>query len=116
MESDKEIIGASAVQADNSAGLFLCSLVFFAGTFTVAVTLGIVCDDISNLVSTVRNGNYQIVEKGHMVILNCNARLRPVLSQVHIHNGPASTSVLPDCSGFKGTRKLSMSNCGSGRS
>ena len=74
--------GASAVKADNAAGRLVCSLVFFAGTFTVAVTLGIVCDDISHLVSTVRNGNYQIIEKQHMVILNCNERLRPILNQV----------------------------------
>ena len=77
-----DVTGASAVEADNSAGLFLCSLIFFAGTFTVAVTLGIICKDVSTAVDTVRNGNYQIIEEGHMVILNINERLRPVLSQV----------------------------------
>ena len=77
-----DVTGASAVEADNSAGVFLCSLIFFAGTFTVAVTLGIICNDVSTAVDTVRNGNYQIIEEGHMVILNINERLRPVLSQV----------------------------------
>ena len=108
-----EITGASAVTAENGFGLFLCSAVFFAGTFTVAVTLGFVCDDISSLVATVRNGNYQIVESGHMVILNVNERLRPVLNQakhIALITVFANVSLFIDSRGIKGTRQFSMSN------
>lgn len=74
--------GADAVEVDNALALFIANLIFFAGMFTVAVTLGIVCDDISNFVSHVRHGNYQVVEKRHCVILNVNPLLGPVLRQV----------------------------------
>ena len=72
------------MQDDSPHVLFIGNLIFFAGMFTVAVTLGIVCDDISNFVSDVRHGNYQMVEDGHTVILNVNRLLGPVLHQVMI--------------------------------
>ena len=77
--------GADAVEMNNPVALFICNLIFVAGMLTVAVTLGIVCDDISNFVSEVRHGNYQMVEEGHTVILNVNRLLGPVLKQVRQH-------------------------------
>lgn len=75
-------IGADAVEHENNAALVIGNMVFIAGMMTVAVTLGIVCDDISNYVSEVRHGNYQIVERNHLVILNVNRLLGAVLRQV----------------------------------
>jgi len=70
------------VRDDNTLALFISNLVFFVGTLTVAVTLGIVCGDVSNIVQTVRNGNNQIVEQNHVVVLNINNKLRSVFRQV----------------------------------
>lgn len=72
------------VAEEHPVATFICNVIFFSGMFTVAVTLGIICDDISNTVAEVRTGNYQIVEKNHTVILNVNERLGAVLRQVRI--------------------------------
>lgn len=72
------------VAEEHPVATVICNAIFFSGMFTVAVTLGIICDDISNTVAEVRTGNYQIVEKDHTVILNVNKRLGAVLRQVRI--------------------------------
>eukprot|EP00210_Caulerpa_lentillifera_P005664 g5417.t1 len=78
-----DLPGADMVDEQHTVATIICNVIFFSGMFTVAVTLGIICDDISNTVAEVRNGNYQIVEKDHTVILNVNKRLGAVLRQIH---------------------------------
>ncbi|GMH41923.1 hypothetical protein BSKO_09842 [Bryopsis sp. KO-2023] len=79
-----DIPGADACDEKNIPSTIVANLIFMSGLLTFAVILGIVCDDISSMVQDVRLGNYQVLEEGHTVVLNCNKQLGSVLRQMAI--------------------------------
>lgn len=74
--------GADACAEENMGASVVANFIFVSGLLTFAVILGIICDDISSVVEEVRSGNYQVLEEGHTIILNCNKQLGSVLRQV----------------------------------
>jgi len=54
------------VLAENDAPSFiLVNAIFLLGTFTFAIVLGVVSDDIGNELKAIRSGNYPVLIKDH---------------------------------------------------
>ena len=52
--------------AENDAPSFiLVNAIFLLGTFTFAIVLGVVSDDIGNELKAIRSGNYPVLIKDH---------------------------------------------------
>eukprot|EP00803_Ostreobium_quekettii_P003897 evm.model.scf_1298.2 EVM.evm.TU.scf_1298.2 scf_1298:4839-10953(-) len=76
--------GGNASDENNHAATIVTNVIFLYGLLTFAVVLGVICEDISTFVTTVRNGNTDVVEEGHTVVLNVNQQLPAVLRQMSV--------------------------------
>lgn len=85
--------GADIIAEKNWRATVVTHTIFLAGTFTFAVLLGILTDDISSAVLRVRTGNYPLVEDRHTVVLGWNKQLMPVLRQISYARAMSSGDV-----------------------
>eukprot|EP00803_Ostreobium_quekettii_P010129 evm.model.scf_531.3 EVM.evm.TU.scf_531.3 scf_531:13935-21183(-) len=77
-----DVPGGDAAAEESNGATIIANIIFLYGLLTFAVVLGVVCDDISTFVTNVRNGNTDVVEEGHTVVLNVNRQLPSVLRQM----------------------------------
>ncbi|KAL3158654.1 hypothetical protein ABBQ32_011397 [Trebouxia sp. C0010 RCD-2024] len=76
------IPGVNLLQESNLVAGLLLNGMFLLGTFTFAVVLGVVSDDISSEVKAIRSGNYPVMDKDHILVLNWNRQTIPLLRQL----------------------------------
>jgi hypothetical protein len=62
-------------------GLLLANSLFITGTLTFAVTVAMVSESIRTMMQHVWKGNNKIVESNHIVVLNWNGMIIPVIRQ-----------------------------------
>lgn len=74
--------GADACNEESTSATWVTNLTHIVGLFTYALVLGIVSDDVQRLVEGFKTGNSVICERGHTIVLNCNATTAPLLRQV----------------------------------
>lgn len=76
------IPGVNLLNESNLIAGILLNTMFLLGTFTFAVVLGVVSDDISSEVKSIRSGNYPVMDKDHILVLNWNRQTIPLLRQL----------------------------------
>jgi len=79
-----DIPGTDLHQEDSFAGLLVSNLIYSFGMVTFAVFLGVVCDEIQDMVHEVKTGNQRVVESDHTVVLNWNDQGIQLLKQMAI--------------------------------
>jgi hypothetical protein len=62
-------------------GLLLANSLFITGTLTFAVTVAMVSESIRTMMQHVWKGNNKIVESNHIVVLNWNGMIIPIIRQ-----------------------------------
>ncbi|CAM9450710.1 unnamed protein product [Chrysoparadoxa australica] len=76
--------GTSSVDEESTTAMVVANVLYLAGLLTFSVFLGLIANEISNIVSEVQAGNFQVADSGHTVILNWNEQTIPVLRQFAI--------------------------------
>lgn len=76
------IPGINLLSENNALAGVLLNAIFLLGTFSFAVILGVVSDDISSEVKAIRSGNYPVLASGHILVLNWNRQTIPLLRQL----------------------------------
>ncbi|KAK9797001.1 hypothetical protein WJX73_002827 [Symbiochloris irregularis] len=76
------IPGVNVLEETNVLAFILVNIIFLVGTFTFAVVLGVVSDDITTEVKAIRSGNYPVLTEGHILLLNWNRQTVPLLRQL----------------------------------
>ncbi|KAL3139211.1 hypothetical protein ABBQ32_005982 [Trebouxia sp. C0010 RCD-2024] len=88
-----KIPGVTVIGEVNAWTSNVMNLIWLIGTFTFAVVLAVVTEDIVATVLAVRKGNYPVVATNHTLILNWNSQTVPLLRQIAINKkeqgGPA---------------------------
>ena len=76
--------GSSSMPGDhpNAAAALVANAIFAVGLFTFAVLLGVICDEVADKVSQVRDGNFRVLESGHTVVINWNDASKAMLQQL----------------------------------
>ncbi|KAK9815434.1 hypothetical protein WJX72_003650 [[Myrmecia] bisecta] len=80
-----KIPGVTVIGEVNAMTEMLMHVIWMVGTFTFAIVLGVVTEDIVNTVMAVRSGNYPVLATNHTLILNWNNQTVPLLKQIAIH-------------------------------
>lgn len=88
-----KIPGVTVIGEVNAWTSNVMNLIWLIGTFTFAVVLAVVTEDIVATVLAIRKGNYPVVATNHTLILNWNSQTVPLLRQIAINKreqgGPA---------------------------
>eukprot|EP00892_Ulva_mutabilis_P008060 jgi/Ulvmu1/5626/UM023_0165.1 len=73
--------GATACDEENKQSALVLNVVWIVGLFSYALVLGIVSDDVAQTAEGFKQGNTDIVESGHTVVLNVNSTTEDMLRQ-----------------------------------
>ncbi|KAA6419289.1 MAG: hypothetical protein FRX49_10813 [Trebouxia sp. A1-2] len=88
-----KIPGVTVIGEVNAWTSNVMNFIWLIGTFTFAVVLAVVTEDIVATVLAIRKGNYPVVATNHTLILNWNSQTVPLLRQIAINKkeqaGPA---------------------------
>lgn len=71
----------------------LMNFFWLGGSFTFAILLGVVTEDIVSFVDGVRKGNFPVVADNHTLILNWNSYTLPLLRQISVGRKERGESV-----------------------
>ncbi|KAL0047458.1 hypothetical protein WJX82_003858 [Trebouxia sp. C0006] len=80
-----KIPGVTVIGEVNAWTSNVMNLIWLIGTFTFAVVLAVVTEDIVATVLAIRKGNYPVVATNHTLILNWNSQTVPLLRQIAIN-------------------------------
>ncbi|KAK9797373.1 hypothetical protein WJX73_006662 [Symbiochloris irregularis] len=80
-----KIPGVTVIGEVNQLTSHLMNIMWLFGTFTFAIVLGVVTEDIVATVVNIRSGNYPVVAQNHTLVLNWNSQTVPLLRQIAIN-------------------------------
>jgi hypothetical protein len=63
--SHATLAGVNVLAENDAPSFVLVNAIFLLGTFTFAIVLGVVSDDIGNELKAIRSGNYPVLIKDH---------------------------------------------------
>lgn len=79
-----KVPGTKVLGDVNWAATLINNLTYFLGTFTFALILGVITEDVSTRYARVREGNYPVDTRGHTLLLNWTPQLVPLLRQMQV--------------------------------
>ncbi|CAK0785418.1 hypothetical protein CVIRNUC_008627 [Coccomyxa viridis] len=80
-----KIPGVTVIGEVNQLTTHVMNVLWLLGTFTFAIVIGIIGEDVTNTIMNVRSGNYSVMAANHTLILNWNDQTVPLLRQIAIN-------------------------------